>query len=741
MSHRPCTVRQLTLTLTLILTTLAAPVLGDDGIVRVPIPADVQRADVLRADAALRTRLLALVEQPVAGARARAGGAPTGPVDRIVLFVDHDGQAILPDAEAAARRAADASTTNELQFTFDSPDQPWTDTEVLSLKRLLRRCYRVAKRIYGPPAFAITVNFRKGFTGGVGGYYDPTLNEATLPDTMNPDTTCHEMIHAFHDDYVIAYQGFEEGMTHAVEIEVFNRLSRRVGVTEHHSDPSDMFYEGANRPAIGAAGGNFFAGYWDPFLRYQLASYAWAKAMIENPAFFVDFNRMYYAAVATDPLAASEASLVAFAAAAQPTVEGLPFEEWYARQYVLSTNPPIGTFLYQRSLGYIDVLRRVASGAEMSLPGIPVDWAARDFAGTVLQAGSSTTYDFGVGFFDPTAVRGYAGRVTFTLDTTLPEGPLTDTLLLGGSADLLLEEDDLNASGVFGAVPDRDTGSVTITRLPDGMSRTAPLVQGGFSVPGLARARGPFLATFTSATGETVTHRFTKDAAAYFVQMPSVDPTTTTSSTSTTSTSSTSTSEAPATTSSSTSTTTSTVTTTTALPTMIRVRAFSLKDDAISPARRKIIFKAKSGSGVVAPAPGGDGDPSLGGAVLTVYNAACQPIRVRVDLPASNWRVAAGSSYDYADDRQSLGPIKKVLVKPSGVVTIVGGGATWGYALDTFPQGLVAVRLALGTGVEWCAVLPPKTRGEPPSSEHFDREDLFRAAADASPPPDCPPVP
>jgi hypothetical protein len=39
-----------------------------------------------------------------------------------------------------------------------------------------------------------------------------------------------------------------------------------------------------------------------------------------------------------------------------------------------------------------------------------------------------------------------------------------------------------------------------------------------------------------------------------------------------------------------------------------------------------------------------------------------------------------------------------------------GAGATWGYTLDEAFQGTLAVRVRLGTGVEWCGEGPPVRR-------------------------------
>ena len=192
--------------------------------------------------------------------------------------------------------------------------------------------YPVAKAIYGSPAYNIsTVNVRKDPTlSGVSGYYDLSANEMVLR-TSRSDALCHEMIHAFRDDNMVGLSTYEEGMTRAAEVEVFNQLPDYSHFDKHHSYTYDVYYESLNNPAVGSQNGTFSSLATLFLLRYQLAGYAWGKALIENSDFLFDFNRDFYARILVDPdVRYQEAGLLAIAAAIQPTVEGLPFQEWYA---------------------------------------------------------------------------------------------------------------------------------------------------------------------------------------------------------------------------------------------------------------------------------------------------------------------------------------------------------------------------------------------------------------------------
>ena len=57
--------------------------------------------------------------------------AAEGPVDLVIVFTDHQGRPILPDLDAARSRFKQSEarlrpTANELTFTFNSPNYPWS---------------------------------------------------------------------------------------------------------------------------------------------------------------------------------------------------------------------------------------------------------------------------------------------------------------------------------------------------------------------------------------------------------------------------------------------------------------------------------------------------------------------------------------------------------------------------------------------------------------------------------------
>ena len=180
----------------------------------------------------------------------------------------------------------------------------------------------------------------------------------------------------------------------------------------------------------------------------------------------------------------------------------------------------------------------------------------------------------------------------------------------------------------------------------------------------------------------------------------------------------------------------------------IRNSALVLKDDVlppINPDARTMRFRSATYQGVpggaYSPAFGTTADPTLlgasgGGAVLTVYNAALGE-KVVLNLPASGWQRIGNSvspGYKYRDTKRLSGPVTQIALK-NGRLSVSGkGGALYGLA--NAPQGTVALRLRLGSGVEFCAVAPAKA---PVASN--DTTAKFVSASNTSAPVSCPPVP
>lgn len=489
-----------------------------DHTIRVRIPENVAVMDLNQPSVETRRML----DEALRNELRRSGAQQSD----VIVLVDENGHAILPDAEEAHRRrffqndvAVFDVASNELSFTFDSPELPWLPEELTAVRQWAGACYEEIRRLYGPPAFPNHVNIRKIPVNQGSGYYTASINEITL-GRISGAVICHEIVHAFHDDFLLGPSSWEEGMARAVEVEA----CRRAGIpsANAHDYYYDIFYEELNHPVVGAWQGNIFAGWSQVLLRYQLAGYAWAKAMIEDNEFLTNFNRSFYESAVEDlSIRSNTAALSELAAAAKPTVENVPFPTWYSNQHVLNTEPPTGDLIYLRATGINNLvailLNRQISGIERDLVGVKVDWLAADHLGGIFASGSGITSDCGwVKIYSPELIgawvnSGYVGRVKITASATVGETRLVTTAYSKSSP----------GSGVFGVVVGEETGSITFTPLDAGTTPVSVDVGNGvFEAEELLPVKGRIQYVFTDIRGvSTEPVVFTKDDTPYFIRV------------------------------------------------------------------------------------------------------------------------------------------------------------------------------------------------------------------------------
>ncbi|MEW6271802.1 MAG: hypothetical protein AB1689_21170 [Thermodesulfobacteriota bacterium] len=180
-------------------------------------------------------------------------------------------------------------------------------------------------------------------------------------------------------------------------------------------------------------------------------------------------------------------------------------------------------------------------------------------------------------------------------------------------------------------------------------------------------------------------------------------------------------------------------------PEVVRVQttALRLADDSTPPAnpeRRKITFRSATAKDpevnrIVPPPPGAAGDPTVSGARLRVYNSAGSGEQLDLALPAAGWLALPSGGYRFKGGTDEA--VRDVTLKPD-LLTVRGGGSTWGYTLDEPSQGRVALRLTLGDALDLCADAPARLAGRPPTTEQNDRRDKFVAASKTPAPASCP---
>ncbi|MEA3403642.1 MAG: hypothetical protein U9R79_20530 [Armatimonadota bacterium] len=263
-----------------------------------------------------------------------------------------EGRIVAPDL-IRARQAGDGlgGATNELRFTFEG----FEEADETALRDYLSRALPVAYNVYGRPAFDldVTVILDEELAELQGGVYDASANEIRLaPLSGNfPEDSFILLImvlQAFHDDAGFFYDAWELGFAGAAATVV----QTRPGVAPGYDpiDPGPFYatsvYEPQNQQDLG--GPTFYPpSGWAGMLvwRVAMARSAWFKCWVEDNDFFRRFNRAYYDSF-TETLPGDVPALRVLAAQVLPEVEGLAFQEWYQRQWVLDTSVRIGPKLF-----------------------------------------------------------------------------------------------------------------------------------------------------------------------------------------------------------------------------------------------------------------------------------------------------------------------------------------------------------------------------------------------------------
>lgn len=269
-----------------------------------------------------------------------------------VMIHTQNNRAILPDLVNTLQSGGTiGDPANQLTFEFEG----WSNADEQSLRSYLQRAMPRARAVYGPPAFNITVKIIRdtSIQAIQGGIYDATKNEIRMPALTGnvPEDTYILLLlvlHAFHDDTLFFYDAWEQGFAGAAAYAI--QSSPGIAPGYDPIDPGPFYalsvYEPQNQPELGNSTFYPDSGATNMLVwRIAMTRAAWLKCYIEKSSFFADFNRRYYASF-TPELAGDVPGLRDIAAQVLPTVEGLPFAEWFQRQYVLDTSVRLGPKLY-----------------------------------------------------------------------------------------------------------------------------------------------------------------------------------------------------------------------------------------------------------------------------------------------------------------------------------------------------------------------------------------------------------
>ncbi|MBC7808939.1 MAG: hypothetical protein H7145_22630, partial [Akkermansiaceae bacterium] len=255
----------------------------------------------------------------------------------------------------------------------------FSEQDQVFIARLISEFYPRIETLYGKPAVSGEVEIMNVGTLDTSqipqvqrfafGGYDVSNNRIMLPIFQNNDTFAQalllNLIHAFHGPAVFQYDAWEQGFARAAA----SVIARDPQFGFPDASANSLFshlrwYDLLNQPGLGnptffppaqantvleTTAGGFTLGKMT-FPRMGMSGAAWLKVYIEEPNFFRQFNEAYYAQFepgASPSLAGNVPALKNIASPLLPNgVEGLPFEDWFRRQYVLDTSVSVGRKLY-----------------------------------------------------------------------------------------------------------------------------------------------------------------------------------------------------------------------------------------------------------------------------------------------------------------------------------------------------------------------------------------------------------
>lgn len=427
---------------------------------------------------------------------------------------------VLPDlvkTQQAGKTIGDP--TNQITFAYSN----WSDADRLTLQSYLATAYPKARLYYGPPAFNITVTIVRDDTikDIQGGTYDVSTNEIHIPslsDNVPEDTFVLLLLvlKAFRDDAALFYDAWEDGMAGAAATAI--QVQPGVSPGFDPKDPGPLYglsvYEPQNHPALGNSTFYPSSGFTGMLVwRIAMARAAWLKCWIEDSTFFARFNQAYYNEY-TSSLAGDTLRLREIAGGVLPTVEGMDFQDWFVRQYVLDTSVRAGLKEFTWN---IPLETAVALICEHYLTDTDGNESPRSGQARTVY----WSYDFSVNLY---AEEGNLIDISATGETP-GEGFLIPTFFNIGGAQRVTVQLDLNGlrsyypfpygvrgfdastNNLYGAVLNTTSGTMDVTGGAGltGTSVSRGVWGGRITVSDLSPLK--LTATFTNGNGQTVTRQ------------------------------------------------------------------------------------------------------------------------------------------------------------------------------------------------------------------------------------------
>ncbi len=398
-----------------------------------------------------------------------------------------------------------------MTFTYNSNQEPWTESELQILRKAVNDFYPEIARVYGRPFMVMTVNIVKDPNLSCEGDYDENI--IRLRNLNDLSVVLNQMLHLFRGACQIKLDSFEEGMASAAERAILENIPEYRDQIKLNT----AYYEAFNQKMIG---GNYKDGL-DSKLHNELCDYAWSKVYAENREFFARFNVKLYQKYMDDlDIISSEDKLVDLAEEVQRTVEETPFKAWYSRQGCLKQKPANGVFINAYPLMYkdseVNLIERYGFNRTISRRYENLSWEITDFSGQELFSGNSNMGDNFTDLSKMLSASGYCGRIKVVYKSEY-EGKVLENVSYQ-YWDPFQQE-----LGVFGIVPSINNGIIKFYT-EDGITTEASIINGAFSVKELKNARGKITASINTYNGQALYKTFNKNEGDYYLYMAPPEP-------------------------------------------------------------------------------------------------------------------------------------------------------------------------------------------------------------------------
>ncbi len=437
------------------------------------------------------------------------------------LYTEVPWCAIVGEPHPRMRSPHNGTSTEGLTFTYmDWPSQADED----SITTYVDLTYPIVEALMGVPAAPSEVAIRYDPDLWVVGAYFPgsnTIRIKWLPSQF-PGLLCgviaHEIVHTMHGPFIMP-NVFEEGTARSIEMLAMSMLENPFYVSffpNSRNDAYNVTERLSNQSSLGCSGGYFGISGLNR-VRYALAGDRFHDLHASSEG---DFHRQFQARLieeaTADPAYTHDLDgLVGFLRELRPTVDGIPFDDYWSFWQPLDFAPPAGEQVYVRppltsgrppNLLLFD---RDQTGSEWPLTDVVVDWHVADRRGATLMAGTTTTNSRGWAMpldYDP-----YSGRATATVTAHAPSGDLHYTMQYWHGA--------YEGLGIFGLVESGASGEIVVVPLDGAAPFTTQAVDGEFTIPQLEVA-----GAYQLHWNESVTV-VRKDIYPYFVDLTLETPT------------------------------------------------------------------------------------------------------------------------------------------------------------------------------------------------------------------------